>query len=154
MKRIGAVLILAAAAFIGLSLLREKKRRLEAYRTSSFALGLLRGELLSRGAQLKEGIESACKASEGMGERSFAEIWEEALTESCAGLEDGARKELQRLGTVLGRFDLEIQLQALETCKASLEERWNKRSESYPADRRMICSIVLALSSFLVILLY
>lgn len=169
MKMIGAVMILAAAALIGFSLLREKRERLLGIRSLAMALGRLRGELSTRASPLAEGIEKASSSSNGMGknlmccvskrlhdlgERSFSELWNAALLESCGRLEKHDLEELKDLGAVLGRFDLELQLRALDGCISFLEDRWEKGSAAYPADRRLLLSVTLAMSSVLVILFF
>ena len=168
MKGLGASLILSAAGLIGLLLLGESRRRLEAYCSLSSALRLLRGDLASRNAPLADGIDKAKTAAKGMGkelmlqvsmglsalgERSFCEIWDQAL-DACSPRSLETPEELKSLGAVLGGFDLETQLQALDGCIARLDELWKNGSRSYPARRRLLLSLTLAGGFFMVILLY
>lgn len=169
MKGFGALLILAAAGLIGLRLLGENRRRLEAYFSLSAALRLLRGELASRSAPLADGIDRAKTAAKGigkelmslvsvglsaLGERTFCEIWDQSLEACCSSRSIETPEELKSLGTVLGGFDLETQLQAMDSCIARLDELRENGKRNYPAQRRLLLSLTLAGGFFLVILLY
>lgn len=169
MRVLGASLVLSAAGLIGLLLLGEKRRRMEACCSLSAALRLLRGELSSRNAPLADGIEKAKQAAKGtgkelmtlvslglseLGERSFREIWDQALDVCCPLLSLETAEELKSLGAVLGDFDLETQLQALDTCMMRLDELRESGKRNYPAQRRLLLSLTLAGGFFLVILLY
>lgn len=169
MKWVGAAMVLAAASIACLTLLCDQKRRLEAFHSLSEALKILRGELLSRGATISEGIEKAGSASRGvgkelmlavlaglreLGERSFSEIWRNAL-DTCS-LEDKPEslEPLAGLGSILGRFDLDAQLKALDACIKRLDELWEAEKKEYPARRKLLISLSLAGGIFLVILLF
>ena len=169
MKWVGAALVLAAASLICLILLDDQKQHLEVYHSLSETLKILRGELLSRGATISEGIEKAGSASRGvgkelmltvmdglreLGERSFSEIWRNALATCSQEEKPESLETLAGLGSVLGRFDLDEQLKALDTCIKDLDERWEAEKKDYPARRKLLISLSLAGGIFLVILLF
>ena len=169
MKLAGAVLILTASFLIGQTLLMEKKRGLSGLRTLAAALSQLRGELSTYEVTLSKGFNKAAGLSEGMGrelmhtvaerlddlgERTFTEIWSGALGDCCAGLEEAVLSQMQGLGNVLGKFDLSLQLQALDNCIALLQDRIKKEKDDYPLQRKLLLSTLLTLGSFLVIIIY
>lgn len=169
MKLAGAVLILTASFLIGQTLLMEKKRGLSGLRTLAAALSQLRGELSTYEVTLSKGFNKAAGLSEGMGrelmhtvaerlddlgDRTFAEIWSGALGDCCAGMEEAVLSQMQGLGNVLGKFDLSLQLQALDNCIALLQDRIKKEKDDYPLQRKLLLSTLLTLGSFLVIIIY
>lgn len=169
MKLPGAVLILAAACLTSALSLRERKRRLDGCLSLAAALELLRGELSSAAAPLSLGIEKACAHAAGsgkvlllsvreglrdLGELSFDEIWDKALSGTDPWLEETVRSELRRLGSVLGRFDLDTQLRSLDACISLLTQQWERQRKAYPEERRVLIGLSSGLSALLVILLY
>lgn len=168
MKLLGAILIMASAFLACVLLLREKKKRQEAYRSLAAALELLRGELSTGGIPLDLGVERAYLHAEGpgkaclsavrdgfpeLGESSFAEIWDKALRETCSWLSPDTQTELKKLGGVLGRFDLDLQLRSLDACVSDLKEQWQRLRNEYPSQRRVSLGLSFGLSALLVILL-
>ena len=168
MKLIGAILIMASASLSCALLLREKRKRQEAYHSLAAALEFLRGELSTGGIPLDLGIERAYMHAEGLGkaflsavrdglpelgEYAFAEIWDKVLTETCPWLSLDIHAELKRLGGVLGRFDLELQLHSLDVCVSDLTEQWQRLRNDYPSQRRVSLGLSFSLSALLVILL-
>ena len=169
MRLLGAILIMASAALGCAALLREKKKSQEDCRSLADALELLRGELSFVGIPLNQGIERARAHAHGagkeflaavyesfdsLGEHSFGEIWDKALTNLGPRLPDDPISELRKLGSVLGRFDLELQLRSLDVCVLQLREQWQRQSNAYPSQRRVAFGLSISLSVLLVILLY
>lgn len=169
MKLPGAVLIMAAACLVSLVTLREKKQRQEGCLSLVAALELLRGELSSGAVPLRLGIERACAHAGGignelliavreglgdLGERSFDEIWNKALDGTDLWLAETVRHEMRKLGSVLGRFELETQLRALDACISLLRQQWERQRNAYPEERRVWIGLTGGLSALLVILLY
>lgn len=167
-KGMGALLILAAAGMAALMHLRDKRSRLEGCRSVASALRLLRGELAARSLPLGEAVEHVQSRTKGLGkelmksvterlpelgEVSFQQIWTDALEGCCMILDPGALEELRGLGPVLGSFDLDVQLRSLEVAISYLEVIWEQQRGGYPAQRRLLLSLYLAMSCFLVILL-
>ena len=130
---------------------------------------LLRGELSSGAVPLSLGIERVSAHTSGfgkelliavqeglrdLGERSFDEIWDKALAGTDPWLEETVQNELRKLGSVLGRFDLETQLRALDACILLLRQQWERERNAYPEERRVWIGLTAGLSALLVILLY
>lgn len=168
MKCLGALLILAAAGLSALKRLQDKRRCLEGCRSLASSLRLLRGELAARSLPLGDAIAHTQQKGSGMGQKlmsrvsarmselgemSFFEIWAEEAENSCHVLDPDALDEIKGLGAMLGSFDLEMQLQSLDTVIAYLEALWEQQRGAYPAQRRLLLSVYLAMSCFLVILL-
>ena len=169
MKLPGAVLIMAAACLMSVLTLREKKQRQAGGLSLAAALELLRGELSSGALPLSLGIERASAHASGfgkelliavqeglrdLGEWSFDEIWDKALAGTDPWLEETVQNELRKLGSVLGRFDLETQLRALDACISLLRQQWERQRNAYPEERRVWIGLTAGLSALLVILLY
>ena len=89
-----------------------------------------------------------------LGERSFDEIWDKALAGTDPWQEETVQNELRKLGSVLGRFDLETQLRALDACILLLRQQWERERNAYPEERRVWIGLTAGLSALLVILLY
>ncbi|MBR0199377.1 MAG: stage III sporulation protein AB [Oscillospiraceae bacterium] len=169
MKLPGAVLIMAAACLASAVTLQEKKRSQEGCLSLATALDLLRAELSSGAVPLSLGIERACAHAGGigkellcavyaglrdLGEQSFDEIWDKALAGTDPRLAENSEHELQKLGSVLGRFDLETQLRALDACSSLLRRQWERQRNAYPEERRVWIGLTTGLGALLVILLY
>ncbi len=169
MKLLGAILILTAGILGGILLLLDKKKRRDDYWSLAAALELLRGELSSEAVPLALGIERANAHTKGMGkellsavssgldelgERSFGEIWDKALAETCSWLAAEPASEIRKLGAELGRFDLEVQLRSLDACALYLKEQWRRQKNAYPAERRVALGLSFCFTALLVILLY
>ena len=126
----GVVLLMAGAAGLGLGAAGQLRRRVESLRTLTGALEQAERELSFRLTPMPELMERlARQAGEParflfahcrdhlweLGEKSFGELWREALEgESDLLLGDREREVLSGLGDVLGRYDAAGQREALQ----------------------------------------
>mgnify|MGYP002676200259 FL=1 len=129
MRIIGIMLIAAAAVYGGASYTALKREQLNELEALCHMLRLMQDELETRAlplpelaAQLEARTEDAGKTllSEllrrmpELGSRDFQNIWEESVTESVKHSE-GAARLLCKLGSFLGRYDVDSQLDALRS---------------------------------------
>ena len=137
MKGLGLMLILLAGVLLGLERLRPIKRRLDRLDSFCRAMERLRGELGSRPAPMQElcrylgeaGLGEAsqffgCLAGEldRLNTCSFRELWQNCLRRTLGEGETEEYRELENLGTILGRYELDKQLEALRACENRLWE--------------------------------
>lgn len=168
MKILGAVSVVFSGFLLGLVWRREKQNELRSLRAVCEALTLLGAELeTSRGpvfqivsilsgetenpasAFLKELAGRECQ----LGEKSFAEIWKQAAEEALSELDRETIGAIFELGKLLGRFDLESQLNALRLCESKLRSLLLQKEESYRREEKLRLALPTMLGVFLTILL-
>lgn len=168
MRMLGAVLILLSSFLFALQILREKKERIRALIELGHSLKLMRGELTLHASPLPDLLNTVARLSAGvserlfremaealdrLGEESFAGLWREKVLLCCRCLPSEAREELIRLGSILGRFSLEDQLQGLERCSQVFSCKTEELDRSLFSFRRMTCGLCFSGGAFLVIIL-
>ena len=84
---------------------------------------------------------------------SFFALWKNALGSAPALPEGEAVKALEELGTVLGRYELETQLRAVEGCRAVLCRRLDALRQSLPQTKRLTLGLSLAAAALVGIIL-
>ncbi len=166
LKFIGALLLTAAGLYTGVLTAGENKRRIEAMRSLCTALDLLRGELATRSCGLPELLRIVAGKSQGdaklffcalsasmtsLGEEAFSAIWENAC--DALKLPPEFLEILSGIGAALGRFDLSLQLTALDTALSELRSILQNAEERYPDQRRVSLALPAAVSALLAILL-
>ena len=167
-RLLGALLLTVGGLWAGLWAARELSRRARALTSWESALELLEGELsfhlpdlpglltdLSRrvAPPARNALAAAHQGLSRLGESSFGEIWEEALTQSTGGLDEGDMELLVRLGGILGRCGWSEQRGAVERTRLALEERSRRLQEERRGRERTRCVLGLALGAFAAILL-
>ena len=150
MRIIGIMLIAAAAVYGGGSYTALKREQLNELDALCHTLRLMQDELETRAlplpelaAQLDTRTENAGKALLSgllrrlpeLGSRDFQNIWEECVTESVKHSEEAARL-LCTLGSFLGRYDVDSQLEAIRSCRETLEKLRTTAAEALPQTRR------------------
>lgn len=161
----GALLLLLGGLALGLLPVRELSRRCNALRAWEDALLLLRGELsfsLPAMPQLLETLrlkalspagETFARVREGLGElgeRSFDQIWTQAVTQ-YGGLRGEDLAPLLRLGETLGRYDREDRDRAIEAVRDQLSRREAHCREELKNKGRAYSALGLSLGAFLII---
>ncbi len=148
-RLLGLLLIAIGAAGTVRDYLQLCRGRVRALSALVGMLELMQGELESSVlpmGQLLEAIEKrldepalcfAVHVREGLqelGRRSFCEIWCEGLRLRLPQLRAPEREALAQLGTVLGRYELPRQLEALSACRETLR-RQEQQERGAMADR-------------------
>lgn len=167
MRIIGIMLIAAAAVYGGASYTALKREHLNELEALCHMLRLMQDELETRAlplpelaAQLEARTEDAGKTllSEllrrmpELGSRDFQNIWEESVTESVKHSE-GAARLLCKLGSFLGRYDVDSQLDALRSCREAMEKLRTAAAEALPQTRRLGMGLALTSGALIVITL-
>lgn len=161
------MLIAAAAVYGGASYTALKREQLNELEALCHMLRLMQDELETRAlplpelaAQLEARTEDASKTllSEllrrmpELGSRDFQNIWEESVTESVKHSE-GAARLLCKLGSFLGRYDVDSQLDALRSCREAMEKLRTAAAEALPQTRRLGMGLALTSGALIVITL-
>ena len=161
------MLIAAAAVYGGASYTALKREHLNELEALCHMLRLMQDELETRAlplpelaAQLEARTEDAGKTllSEllrrmpELGSRDFQNIWEESVTESVKHSE-GAARLLCKLGSFLGRYDVDSQLDALRSCREAMEKLRTAAAEALPQMRRLGMGLALTSGALIVITL-
>lgn len=151
---IGALLLMAGAAGLGLGAAAQLRTRVASLRSLVGALGQLERELTFRLTPMPELMERLARQSQGaaaylfahcrdhlweLGEKSFGQLWREALDgEPDLLLDERESQILLELGEVLGRYDVEGQSGALRNsvlelgrCLAGAEEEQRRLGRVY-----------------------
>ena len=165
---IGFFLLQGASVLFSLQYNGKKKRQLAAMTSFAELLRQLRGileadappmpELLHTLAQRSNGEASAfaerlLAAMDKLGRESFHTLWSKALRENAPPFEDCILPELEALGAVLGRYDLDTQLEAVESCQTLLLRDIDKRREALPQSVRLTFGLLISATLMLGILL-
>lgn len=168
LKLTGAGLIAAACVLASAIYIAGEKARIRELKEICELLRLMQGELETRLTPLPELIHELREKTEGsaksflaglerelekLGERDFDTIWAEAAETSFTQIEEGEREEVKKLGGVLGRYSLEIQLEQLKGSMDKLTERWRLSAEKAPERSRVGTGMICALGALLLIAL-
>ena len=161
------MLIAAAAVYGGASYTALKREQLNELEALCHMLRLMQDELETRAlplpelaAQLEARTEDAGKTllsellrrMSELGSRDFQNIWEESVTESVKHSE-GAARLLCKLGSFLGRYDVDSQLDALRSCREAMEKLRTAAAEALPQTRRLGMGLALTSGALIVITL-
>ena len=161
------MLITAAALYGGVSYTALKREQLDELEALCHMLRLMQDELETRAlplpelaTQLKARTESAGKALLSgllrrlpeLGSQDFQSIWEESVTESVKHSEEATRL-LCTLGSFLGRYDVDSQLEAIRSCREAMEKLRTAAAEALPQTRRLGMGLALTSGALIVITL-
>lgn len=168
MKYLGSILILAACATAGYIYISSVKKRIRALEGLCAALELAAGELKTRAAPIPElcallerraagaaaGFFSRVSGRLGtLGEKTFSEIWSEAVEDELAYLSPEEQQELMSLGNVLGRYELGQQEKAIAACVLALRAGLAQARESYPGQKKLGFGLPAAAGALIVVIL-
>lgn len=161
------MLIAAAAVYSGANYTALKREQLNELEALCHMLRLMQDELETRtlplpelAAQLETRTDNAGKTLLSgllrrlpeLGSRDFQSIWEECVTESVKHSEEAARL-LCTLGSFLGRYDIDSQLEALRNCREAMEKLRTDSAEALPQTRRLGMGLALTSGALIVITL-
>lgn len=168
MRLIGTVCIALSCLMYGLSYMRSQSRRLTELDSAAFMLGLMRAELSARltplpelVSLLKERVRPPSSEFLGkledrlwrLGECDFPELWSGCVRESYRELTADELELLERLGGILGRYDIDKQLQELELCRESFDSAAGLARRELPVGRRLHLGLSCGLGALLIIVL-
>ena len=144
-RLLGAVLVAAASAWLGLSAAAELGRRVRRLEALSAALELLERELWERGAPLPEVFQALAR-------EPFPAAWRR-LVDGLEGVPREGRAALLPLGEVLGRYEAQGQREAIAQSRSALERARRRAEEEKARMGRVYQALGLTGGGFLVILL-
>ncbi len=136
MTYFGAIILVISALYIGVSKAREERLRVKTLRELCSALEILKNEICTNRTSLGKVISMQSlhssdeltsffsdieKSFYDLGNRRFSDIWNECIENSLSILPDKAKNELIALGNSLGRYDADLQKQAIERCAYALQ---------------------------------
>ena len=167
-KLLGFLAMQASAVLLSVQQYSGKRRKLENLRVFCEMLQQLSGILASAAPPMPELLKILLQRSQGearlfterlfrsmdmLGEKSFQELWNRALTEASFPFSDDILAELEALGDVLGRYDLDAQLQALEACREKLQKHAELLQDELPRASRITFGLLLTSTLMIGILL-
>ena len=135
LRLLGAVLLVAGGALLGLGAIRKLEGRVTALRSLTEALELLERELTFNLPPMKELLEgtarrvrepaagflSACaQGLDALGRQPLADLWTQAAEKCLTALNPRELEAVLSVGAVLGRYDAEGQRKAIVSCRAEL----------------------------------
>lgn len=136
MTYLGAIILVISALFIGISKAREERLRVKTLRELCSALEIIKNEICTNRTSLGKVISMQSLHSSdalnsffselengfsNLGDRRFSNIWNECIKNSLGILSEKAKNELIALGSNLGRYDADLQKQAIERCAYALQ---------------------------------
>lgn len=168
MRLLGTLLLAGGAALLGLSAAQRTKWRVGELRMLVEGLRAMLRELSYRLAPLPELLISAgegncgrvkqfffrcAQGADQLNGRTFQSVWDQALRESRMCLLSDELRCLETLGTVLGRYDSEIQRQTLQMAITRLEELCEEAQTQSVRLGKLYSVLGLTAGAFLMILL-
>lgn len=164
----GFVLLQAAALLYARGRVMDRRREYAALRSFCDMLDQLRGLLENDASPMPELLRKLSERSTGearrfaqalsismeeLGTRSFQQLWQQALADEADLPVQTVGQELRALGGVLGRYDLQSQLDALEACRRVIRQAMEERGRTQPQDMYMTVGLALSASLLVGILL-
>ncbi len=167
-KTLGFSFLLLAALLFAVERIRSRDRQIRDLRGFCAMLEQLYGILEAESPPMPELLRTLTGCVDGaaadfirtlhaslgaLGERRFRDLWRAALTANPISRDSAAARELEELGAVLGRYELETQLAALSKCLQALRREEEKARQELPAFRRLTLGLSLAAAALAGILL-
>ena len=168
MKGYGIVFVMLSALLFGKEKLKPIRNRIKYLHSMSVALELMRSELSGRPKVLEElcaQLENCCRGQAalffgalGKNLRNddwccFREIWSNSVLKYFAELNNEEKQLIDELGTVLGVFELDRQLRALDYCIDQLKSCHKKAIGEYSANRKLYIGLPCCFAAMLSVLL-
>lgn len=165
---VGFFLVQLAALLYGRGHIRDHLRQTESLRSYCDMLEQLQGLLESDGSPmpalfvlLSERTSDEAGAfviqltheMDKLGEQHFKNLWDRALSENSGFLGEEAKRDIETLGAVLGRYDNATQLDAINLCREHLRRRLEQRQQTQIQDTRVTLALSASLGLFVGILL-
>ena len=150
MRIIGAIILTAAAASLGIVKARELKCCSDTLCELNVMLEIMKNEIYTRRSPLKKAIlcvpagkhtrsfrDRLYEELDSLNERTFSLIWTECVNIYLPQLCDEQKSALNELGCTLGRYDAELQAQALDRCMTSLSNDYSQIYAQLSSKRKM-----------------
>jgi len=167
-KLLGFLAMQASAVLLSVQQYSGKRKKLENLRAFCEMLQQLSGILASAAPPMPELLqillqrtrgdarlftERLCRSMDMLGKNSFQELWNRALTEASPPFSDDIMSEFGALGDILGRYELDAQLLALEACRKKLQRHTELLRDELPRTSRITFGLLLTSTLMIGILL-
>ena len=168
MRMLGFVLLQTAAIVCAHRHVKEKRLANDALRDFCDMLDQLQGLLENDASPMPELLrklsarckgearafaDALCDSTRDLGKRSFQELWQKVCLEKTTLAGKNAAQELEALGGILGRYDLDVQTEAVTTCKKALRHALDQRQDKQAQEAYTTVGLSLSASLLLGILL-
>lgn len=168
LKLLGAALLLAGSAGVGLGAVRGLERRAAALGALTQALALMEQELDFRLPPMGDLIFETAKGAaepaasflracgeglDGLEGRPLSGLWQRAARATLPMLKRRDLEALFAVGAVLGRYDEPSQRRAIASARARLDELWAGAVQERRRQGRVYGALSVTAGAFLVILL-
>lgn len=169
LKVTGFLLLQLAALLFASERVRCRYRQTEALLSFCAMLEQLRGILEAEASPMPELLLTLSKRCTGvasvfirallgsmdaLGTRSFQELWQISLRRSAVCEDACAYQELEKLGNVLGRYELSSQLEAVSACLEALRQHAEQRQRELPEVKRLTWGLSFSASMLFGIILF
>ncbi|MBR1455666.1 MAG: stage III sporulation protein AB [Oscillospiraceae bacterium] len=169
MKTAGMLCLFTACLWIGAAYCRARRQRLAVLRDLCKAMEQMEGELASRSSPLPELCRLLATGSEGdvrafftriadglaeLGELRFSELWKRAARDTLFCLRPFEMDALLRLGSSLGRYELDRQLGVVKACSRTLERCYRAAQQSMTGELKVGMGLAAAAGALLVIAMW
>ena len=168
MKLLGFILVTLSSAICGLSYYSAKSDRANDLRSFCIMLEMMQAELRDKLSPLPEIAISLSEKINGVagsflavlslnmsciGEKGFEKIWCESLAVSKATIDEKEFEALASLAKVLGRYNLETQINAITDVLTFLHGRLREEDSKLPQLKKLSMSFSLSFGALLAIML-
>lgn len=152
MHWLGAIMIVTAGIYAGIIYISEKRQRLIELENICGALEMMGGELQTSLSSLPEVCNALKNRSEGaakelfvnlgksfdrLGETEFSKLWDENVKTVLKMLSSEEIRQVSALGKVLGRCEVEHQLESLDGVVLFLRTNLEAARNAYPQERKL-----------------
>lgn len=168
MKFLGVILITLSSTVCGMCYIADKKERIKDIESLCMMLELIRGELSFNLAPIPEIIAKLSQEIDGkagtfvkllsvniaaLGEKSFPIIWSESVAACSLSIGDNEYKAVDELGKVLGRYDIQLQIEYITAVIRLLTDSLTRGSAAMPEIKRTCVGVSMSAGAILSILL-
>lgn len=156
MNYIGAILLVAAGFYMGLSRARDQRIKVKTLRGVCLMLELIKSEICSRRTpmdelfaylsysgtvEIREFADSMRKKLRFLNEKAFSQLWCEAVERHLGNLPQDCLGTVCELGSSLGRYDADMQASAIERAQKTLSARLSVLETNLKADEKMYIAL-------------
>ncbi len=168
MKIPGLIAVISAFFAIGISRLKQEKEKMKCVDNLISGISVLRAELLARLCPLSDLFRMAASATEGEssvffqeaadmldepGDAKFSEKWSGLCRNELPNLSSPLRSELEKLGHILGQFEIEDQLASCDKTILALDSYRKESAKKYPEQRQLTLTVCGSAACFLCLLI-
>lgn len=166
MRYVGSFFIIFACLGMGISYATQKRKRMETLIGMCAALELMKGEIQTKlsslpelsltiarrsGAPAAEFFTQLYRSLENLGEDGFADIWKRTAEKTLCSLDAGELEEINSLGNIIGRCELDMQTEAIAYCLSFLKNELQNARLQYPSERKLGIGLGAASAALLLI---